>query len=123
LIRWRKKNPERVKEISKKCYKKRPDKARECNKKWKKNNPGVVNAQAAKRRAAQLQQTPKWANLEKIRDIYIEAARLTKETGIRHHVDHVLPLQGRNVCGLHIETNLQILTASENCSKSNKLLI
>jgi hypothetical protein len=89
--------------------------------KHRKNNPGASNAITAKRRATQLQQTPKWADLRKIEQFYIEAARLTKETGIQHHVDHIMPLRGKFVSGLHVHQNLQILTASENCSKSNRV--
>lgn len=54
---------------------------------------------------------------------YDEARRLTRETGIKHEVDHVHPLKGVNFCGLHVPWNLQILTMSVNRSKSNKLEI
>lgn len=64
--------------------------------------------------------TPTWADLDKIEAIYDEAARLTRETGIKHHVDHFYPLRSKTMCGLHVETNLQILTAVDNLRKSNK---
>lgn len=89
-------------------------------------NRGKVTALSALYRAMKLQATPKWLTKEhkqQIQEIYIESARLTKETGIRHAVDHLVPLQGRTVCGLHVPWNLQILTFSENSKKSNKLLI
>jgi hypothetical protein len=64
-----------------------------------------------------LQRTPKWANFEKINDFYIEARRFELEDGIERHVDHIIPLHGKLVSGLHVENNLQILTANENWSK------
>ncbi len=63
---------------------------------------------------------PAWADKEKIKEIYLEARRLRKETGIDYHVDHIIPLFGKNVCGLHIETNLQIILGVENLRKNNK---
>jgi len=60
-----------------------------------------------------------WADGKAIRAIYAEARRLTRETGIAHHVDHEIPLMGEFVSGLHVETNLQILTGSENTRKHN----
>lgn len=73
----------------------------------------------AQRRAAQLQRTPAWADPERVNEIYRTAADISAETGIPHHVDHVMPLQGRNVSGLHHQDNLLVVPGAENLSKSN----
>lgn len=88
---------------------------------WAQANPDKVNALVAKRNAMKKKATPAWANPEAIKAFYKEAARLTKETGIRHEVDHIYPLQSPLVCGLHHEANLQILTRSANARKRNKM--
>lgn len=81
------------------------------------------NDEATKRRVHQDQATPAWADKKAIRAIYERAQRITRETGRKMHVDHVIPLKGRLVTGLHIETNLQILPAAENVRKSNKFKV
>jgi len=81
------------------------------------------NDQATKRRVHQDQATPAWADKKAIRAIYERAQRITRETGRKMHVDHVIPLKGRLVTGLHIETNLQILPAAENVRKSNEFKV
>jgi len=93
------------------------------SKAYSKANPGKMNAITAKRHAAKMQRTPNWLTKEDyhaIRTLYETAAALTKATGINHHVDHIIPLQGRTVSGFHCPNNLQILTQFENCSKNNK---
>lgn len=67
--------------------------------------------------------TPIWADLNLIRQFYIEAKKLTELTGIQHVVDHVIPRKHPLVCGLHNHFNLQILTRKENSLKSNKFKI
>jgi len=57
--------------------------------------------------------------MDYIKHLYIQAKELEKLDGIKRHVDHIIPLQGEYVCGLHIPQNLQILTANENCKKGN----
>ena len=74
-----------------------------------------MNAKTNKRRAAKLNAIVAWTNLERIKEIY-------KNCPKGYHVDHYFPLQGENVCGLHVENNLQYLTASKNISKGNKLI-
>jgi hypothetical protein len=66
------------------------------------------------------ERTPAWADLEAIRRVYAESRRLTLETGVRHSVDHIIPLCGRTVTGLHVAENLRIITLVENIRKSNR---
>ena len=83
-------------------------------------NAGYYRNKASARKATKLNATPSWANLEQIKRIYSTCANITKRTGIEHHVDHIIPLQGENVCGLHVENNLAIIPAKMNLQKSNK---
>lgn len=91
----------------------------EASRRWAAKNPENrrlhSRVDGAIRRAA----VPSWADMKKIRAIYEEARRLEIITGIPHHVDHIIPIKGKNVCGLHCEANLQILTAVENLKKRN----
>jgi len=78
------------------------------------------NAKDAKRRAAKLQATVAWANQDKIAAIYAEAQRISELTGMAYHVDHMVPLISKKVCGLHNEFNLQLLPGVENLQKHNR---
>jgi hypothetical protein len=91
-------------------------KNKERRKQYLLNNRHLVKALDAKRRATKLRATPKFANLNKIKEIY-------KNCPKGYHVDHIVPLKSKLVCGLHVEWNLQYLTPSANLSKSNKLII
>ena len=63
-------------------------------------------------------QTPAWANKSTINAVYREAKRI----GDSVHVDHVIPLQGRRVSGLHVAENLEIINAKDNLRKGNKFI-
>lgn len=81
-------------------------------------------ARTAKRRARKLLATPKWLTKDDwtlIDSFYVESSRLTRETGIRYAVDHIHPLQGKFVCGLHVPWNLQVLTDDENTRKGTTI--
>lgn len=79
------------------------------------NNVERYRSYSAKRRAAEIKAIPGWADLEAIKQFYINCPK-------GHEVDHIIPLQGKTVSGLHVIDNLQYLTIEENRSKSNKLL-
>ncbi len=83
-------------------------------------NTGRGAGYEAKRRSQKLRATPKWADLEAIARIYCERDAITRKTGIVHHVDHIIPLQGKTVCGLHVAANLRIVPASVNVRKGRK---
>jgi hypothetical protein len=121
---WAKENRERLRDYDKKYYKRedRQEYMKEYLSKHQKENKGYWNAKNAKHRATKLQQTPPWLTEDQlwlINEIYDLAALRTEVTGVEHHVDHVVPLQGNTVSGLHLPWNLQVLTAYENLSKSN----
>lgn len=105
---WRAKNKERAKEIAKKSY--------------EKNRAGYIY-RARCRKMALKERTPRWLtefDLFVIECIYDRAKELGEYFGVPFHVDPIIPLQGKTVSGLHCPSNLQILTASKNLSKSNK---
>ena len=92
-------------------------------KKYREDYPEKKAAADAKRRAAQLERIPSWSDksdLKAIRKIYARCKRINKLTGIPHEVDHVIPMQGENISGLHHSTNLAIIPAALNRSKKNK---
>jgi len=135
---WKKDNRERVNELNRKNYdaekrreysavyrKENKDKRSTYNKEWLKERPGWANAYAAKRRDAVRKAALSCASqkdLEEIKGIYALAKKMTELTGQPHHVDHVVPIKGKSVCGLHVPWNLQVITATENLKKSNKVL-
>ncbi len=99
------------------------DRNRQLMRERQKCNLPVFAASAAKRRAVKIQRTPNWLSkldIWLIEEIYVLAALRTKLTGVVWHVDHIVPLQGELVSGLHIPVNLQVITAKENMYKSNK---
>lgn len=74
----------------------------------------------AARRAGLSKATPVWADRALIRDVYRRCVDISIETGVAHEVDHVVPLRGRTVSGLHVHWNLRVITAAANRSKSNR---
>lgn len=114
---WALRNPEKMLECVRKSKRKNIAKYREYNRTWQKANSGKVTAYTRKRQAQQLNATPKWLSGSQLKEI--EAIYINRPKG--YHVDHIVPLLGKDVCGLHVPWNLQYLTSSDNIKKSNKL--
>ena len=83
--------------------------------KYRRADPGKFKAIKARYRAAKVQATPNWANPDAIRAYYTLASAIPGT-----HVDHIVPLVSKLVCGLHCETNLQLLPGPENQRKGNR---
>jgi len=99
-----------------------PAKYAEFQRKYSKRNSGKVIAKNARRHSAKMSRTPPWLTREhyaEMRAIYIERQILSEWSGVEHHVDHIVPLCGKNVSGLHVPWNLQLLPARENLTKQN----
>jgi hypothetical protein len=130
-------NSERGKEVKRRYYEenkevvlaraaRRPDEAKNRYKqKHKEQNQDYYKALTNQRRRRMRQATPPWTTLEhkrQIREKYLLALAMTKETGVPYVVDHIIPLHGEEVCGLHVPWNLQVMTREDNLRKSNKLI-
>lgn len=102
-----------------------PSKVASARKKWKDSNIGKVKADKAKRKEYVKLATPKWLlpiDLEAMAMSYQMAELRTQCFGIEYQVDHIIPLRGKDVCGLNVPWNLEVIKKSENLTKGNKLL-
>lgn len=116
---WQKRNPEKGAEKALRWYRENKERAHELRRaNYLKNRDREIQRVVDRNKRLR---TPSWADRDAIAAIYKEARRMTRETGTRYHVDHIVPIQGENVCGFHIDYNLQILTEFENISKSNRI--
>lgn len=88
--------------------------SREITRAWKAANPGAIAKYNIAYKSTTKKQTPKWADMTAINEIYRQA----QERGMT--VDHIVPLRGRSVCGLHVHYNLNIVTHEENAAKGNR---
>ena len=93
--------------------------------KYKKQNPDLYKALNSVRKRRHKNATPPWITedqKESIKRLYLHAMHLTKITGERYVVDHIIPLINPTICGLHVPWNLRVITQEENLLKSNKLI-
>lgn len=96
------------------------EKVRKQKEEWRINNRDYFTKYAIKRSTVLQKATPSWADLSAITTKYKERECMNGLTGVEHHVDHIIPLQGKNVCGLHVASNLRVILARDNLAKSNK---
>lgn len=117
---------ERNKEAVKARANARPIEERRANRyKYKEANPDLYKALTSVRKRRHREATPKWVTAAQklaMRQLYLQAIELTRLTGERYVVDHIVPLISDEVCGLHVPWNLRVITQEENLKKSNKLL-
>ena len=141
LVRWREQNPDKVKLHNSTQYACHAENLMERSRMYHAANPEKVSARAkqyqlknlhrfaainAKREAAKIQRTPVWLDKDDfwmMEQAYELAALRTKMLGYAWHVDHIIPLQGKIVSGLHVPTNLQVISAKENLRKSNRFSV
>lgn len=115
LKNWRRDNPEYMSNYCKEWRNDNPD----YPKFYYQKNKAIIMDRVSERRSQKLQRCIEGYE-EEISKIYKECVEKSNATGIPHHVDHIVPLNGETVSGLHVPWNLQILTAEENLKKSNK---
>lgn len=120
---WVKNNPEKKAEINRSSAKRNKIRRNEQSKSYRKVHKGRVNAENALRRANLKNASPPWLSKEHkedIKQLYKLAQKFEEIFGLKYHVDHIVPLNGENVCGLHVPWNLQLLESKMNLKKSNK---
>jgi hypothetical protein len=118
--KWTLLNREKYLELKTASNNRRKSKNQAYARMWRQANPEKKNAIEANRRASKLQRTPAWSNQSSIKMFY-EVADVLSRSGVLFHVDHIIPLKGKEVSGFHVENNLQVLPWYQNLSKGNRL--
>jgi len=102
-----------------------PEEKRRNRAEYKDRNVDIVRADTSVRKRRHREATPTWLTKDerlKMRELYVQARKLTSITGERYVVDHIIPLRSEEVCGLHVPWNLKVITQEENLRKSNKMI-
>lgn len=115
---WRDENRGKYRDMHQRWRDANRDKVRAADRKYHAANTLKRVLKARKREAEELRAMPAWADPARIAEVY-ELAKEFREAGLDVHVDHVVPLRGENVSGLHVHTNLRVCLAKMNIVKSN----
>jgi hypothetical protein len=133
--KWREANIEKDRQSSRQWAENNKSKHNENARRWRKENLEYARLQdrirqqvdrhgsayrAMLRYTRKLNATPSWANQNAINQVYLMARFMTDSTGVTWHVDHIVPLRGKTVCGLHVEHNLTFIPAAWNIAKGNQ---
>jgi hypothetical protein len=118
--KWNKAHPSKLRTATDQWCDRNPERVKKASEAWNKAHPAQNNARNSRHRAGKLQATPAWADWGLIDATYTMATAMTRLTGVKYHVDHIVPLRSKLVCGLHVGCNLQLLPAKENTSKGNR---
>lgn len=118
---YREANKEKLSDRKRRCYEAKRDKYLSRVKANYAADPEAAISRERRKTTLRHEATPPWVDKVAVKELYREARRLTKETGTKYHVDHIVPLRSKVVCGLHWEGNMRVITASENWKKRNKL--
>jgi hypothetical protein len=119
---YREANKERLSESKRNCYKANPEKYKNRINLNYKANPALSITRERLKATLKKEAIPPWVDHGQIKQIYLEARRMTELTGVRYHVDHIVPLKSPFVCGLHCQQNLRVITAEENWRKGNSMV-
>ena len=121
---WYAKNREKDLEKSKLAYQANVEKRKEYQRLWSKTNRGTANALGRKYKLKKANATPKWLSESQLLHIkckYQLAAMLNIHGVEAWHVDHIVPIRGKDVCGLHVPWNLRVIPAKDNMTKGNRI--
>ena len=115
-------NRDKILERNAGLYLAKADEIKEYAKTYRAENKDKVREWNGSRRALIRNACPSWADRKAIAAVYHQAYELEQATGIAHHVDHIIPLAGKNICGLHVHGNLRAIPAVDNMRKGNKVV-
>ena len=119
ILAWRNKSKSKLVEYNAQRWHNNKPREQARFKSWAAKHTAEQAARQSSRRCLRLQAMPKWVCQKSIKTVYSLKANLQKARGIIYHVDHIIPLKHKLICGLHVPWNLQILTAGENSKKKN----